>query len=73
MEGGSQTHGGLFDARLVDKVYAFIAPMVIGGTEALHSVGGRGASTLARAPHLTDIEFHPVGQDLLVTGYPSYR
>ena len=71
VEGGSAVLGSLFDHKLVDKVYAFIAPMILGGAS-LRAVGGRGASTLGHAPRLIGLEFRPVGQDLMVVGYPSY-
>ena len=42
VEGGSTVQGSFFDARLVDKVYAFMGDKVIGGVGALPSVGGYG-------------------------------
>ena len=39
-EGGSSLLGSLFNCKMVDKVYAFIAPLVIGGSGAKSPVGG---------------------------------
>ena len=32
VEGGAQVHGAFFDAGLVDRVVAFVAPLLIGGS-----------------------------------------
>jgi len=39
----------MFDARLVDRVAFFYAPMIIGGRDAVPAIGGRGAERVARA------------------------
>ncbi len=69
VEGGGALLGSLFDLGLVDKVVAFVAPMLIGGSEAPGPVGGRGVEALARAVKLKDLSWEPVGDDLMVVGY----
>ncbi|MBI4339588.1 MAG: bifunctional diaminohydroxyphosphoribosylaminopyrimidine deaminase/5-amino-6-(5-phosphoribosylamino)uracil reductase RibD [Chloroflexi bacterium] len=69
-EGGGTLLGSLFDQRLVDKVAAFIAPVVIGGARAVPAVAGQGVATVGQAARLKDVEVHTLGGDLLVTGYP---
>ena len=71
LEGGPELIGSLFDLRLVDKVVAFVAPVVIGGQSAPSPVGGQGAAGLAEALQLRDIEYHQVGPDMMVVGYPA--
>ncbi len=71
VEGGAELLGALFDQRLVDKVVAFIAPLVIGGGLALSAVGGRGASKVADALQLRGVRYEQVGRDMMVIGYPS--
>ena len=71
VEGGAELLGALFDQRLVDKVVAFVAPLVIGGGLALSPVGGRGASKVANALQLRDVRYEQVGRDMMVIGYPS--
>ena len=38
VEGGGQLAGALWDARLVDRVYGFVAPRLIGGTMGSHLI-----------------------------------
>ena len=69
VEGGPSVLGSFFDARLVDKVQAFVAPMVIGGAGAFSSVGARGVDHLRDALRLRELDITPVGGDFLFTGY----
>jgi diaminohydroxyphosphoribosylaminopyrimidine deaminase/5-amino-6-(5-phosphoribosylamino)uracil reductase len=69
IEGGGVLLGSFFDQRLVDKLHAVIAPMIIGGATAPVAVAGRGAERMADALRLRDIDVERLGDDLLVTGY----
>ncbi|SVD68169.1 uncharacterized protein METZ01_LOCUS421023, partial [marine metagenome] len=71
VEAGGTLQGALFDAGLVDKVMAFIAPVIIGGMHAASPVEGQGASRMAETWRLTRTSFQEVGPDWLITGYPS--
>jgi diaminohydroxyphosphoribosylaminopyrimidine deaminase/5-amino-6-(5-phosphoribosylamino)uracil reductase len=53
---------------LVDRVYAFVAPMVIGGAGAHSPVQGEGICRMAEAVRLADVSRAQHGDDLLVTG-----
>ena len=68
VEGGGQLLGSLFDHRLVDKVLAFISPVIIGGSGAT-SVGGNGVDSIAEALRLSRVEIRTFGDDVLVSGY----
>ena len=68
-EGGGILLGSLFDAGLIDKVYVFIAPLIIGGQGAASPVEGRGASRMADAWRLKRARVQPVGHDWLIAGY----
>ncbi len=72
VEGGGVLLGGFFDAALVDKVHAALAPMIIGADEAPSAVAGRGAYRMAEALRLSEVTVDRLGEDLLVTGYPRY-
>jgi diaminohydroxyphosphoribosylaminopyrimidine deaminase/5-amino-6-(5-phosphoribosylamino)uracil reductase len=71
VEGGGVLHGSFFDARLVDKVHAVIAPMIIGASAAASAVAGQGARRMTDALRLRDVTVERVGEDVLVTGYPG--
>ena len=62
--------GSFFDQRLVNKVTAVIAPMIIGG-DAQTAVRGRGAERMRDALRLNHMTVERMGADLLVSGYPS--
>jgi diaminohydroxyphosphoribosylaminopyrimidine deaminase/5-amino-6-(5-phosphoribosylamino)uracil reductase len=65
LEAGSALTGSFVHAGLVDRVAAFVAPKLMGGTGAPAPVGGPGL-TLASALRLTDLTARPVGQDWLL-------
>ncbi|MBI3979008.1 MAG: bifunctional diaminohydroxyphosphoribosylaminopyrimidine deaminase/5-amino-6-(5-phosphoribosylamino)uracil reductase RibD [Chloroflexi bacterium] len=69
VEGGGRLLGALFEAQLVDKVYAFVAPVIIGGEGAPSPVRGIGADRLADAWQLRRVRVEQVGPDLLILGY----
>ena len=69
IEGGPTVLGSAFDAQLVDKVVAFLAPRVIGGAAAPAAVAGSGVERLETARHLSDVEVLRCGPDIVVTGY----
>ena len=69
IEGGAGVLGSAFDARIVDKVVAMLAPRIIGGVAAPGAVGGTGAPSLAASPLLQDVSVETTGPDLVVTGY----
>ena len=71
VEGGGLTLGSLFDNGLVDKVHAFVAPVIIGGTGAASPVEGEGAAAMADTHRLADATMRQVGVDWLITGYPD--
>ena len=69
VEGGGALLGSLFDLRAVDKVVAFVAPAIVGGTGAPTAVGGTGARTMGEALRLSDVEVKRFGPDTAVIGY----
>ena len=68
VEGGSEVHGAFIDAGLAERVYAFIAPKIIGGKEAIGPVGGIGSSDMGKALKLHGVEYKQLGTDFLITG-----
>ena len=68
IEGGSSISGAFIDEKLVDKVYFFIAPKVIGGVEAFMSIGGKGVEKINDAFALKDIDVKQFESDVLISG-----
>ena len=71
-EGGGVLLGTLFDRRLVDRVQAVIAPLVIGASDAPAAVAGRGVERMAQAPRLRDVTVERLGDDTLISGIPVW-
>ena len=71
-EGGGLVLGSLFDRRLVDRVHAVIAPVVIGARDAPSAVAGEGVERMAQAPRLRDVTVERLGDDTLISGVPVW-
>jgi len=71
VEGGSQVLGSFVDEKLVDKVYAFHAPMIIGGEKAVNAVAGKGTERIADAIKLQRVSFKKFDDTILTIGYPK--
>ncbi len=73
VEGGGQVLGSFFEAGLVDEVWAFIAPLIIGGTKAPGPVAGQGVSMLPAACALNKTTVTQLGPDFLIRGLVSHH
>jgi diaminohydroxyphosphoribosylaminopyrimidine deaminase/5-amino-6-(5-phosphoribosylamino)uracil reductase len=69
VEGGAEVHASFLTEGLVDKVFAYVAPRLIGGKDAPGAVGGIGVERLKDAISLRETELVRLGPDLLVSGY----
>ncbi len=69
IEGGGKLFGSLFDLGLVDKVVAFIAPIIIGGEEAKMAVGGQGVDKVVEALRLEHVKVEKIDDDVMISGY----
>ena len=69
VESGGILLGSLFDYRLVDKVIAFISPIIIGGKEAKTAVAGNGIDKVVNSFKLERIKVEKLGEDLMISGY----
>lgn len=72
LEGGATLNYTAFSQQVIDKVYCFIAPKIVGGAQAPSPVGGEGLSTMVNAWHIDVQQILRVGEDMLVEGYPIY-
>jgi len=73
VEGGGILLGSLFDRRLVDRVIAFIAPIIIGGGEAKTAVAGKGVDKVVDSLRLERVGVEKFGDDLMVSGYVAAK
>lgn len=69
VEAGSGLNGCLLENKLVDKVYWFIAPKIIGGKTAPGPAEMAGRERMADALMLSRIKVEQFGNDVLITGY----
>ena len=68
VEAGANVTGSFFDERLVDEMYCFIAPKIIGGVKGLSSVGGNGIKKLDKAFIFDNIDINKFDNDILIVG-----
>lgn len=69
VEGGGKVLGSFLDSRLIDKVYAFHAPMLIGGEKSVTAVGGTGVKSVGEAIRLKNIIRQTFDDNFLTIGY----
>jgi diaminohydroxyphosphoribosylaminopyrimidine deaminase/5-amino-6-(5-phosphoribosylamino)uracil reductase len=67
VEGGPTVHWSFVREAAADRVVAFVAPLVLGGT-AVSGVGGVGFGRLAQAMRLSDWSVRRIGHDLCLEG-----
>lgn len=73
VEGGSTVLGAFFDGGhgYVHEVWAFVAPLLLGGNGAPSPIAGTGAARLEHAPRLSSLSVERVGADVLIQGIVS--
>ena len=69
IEGGGETVASALEAGVVDKIYFFMAPKIIGGRKATTSVEGEGAEKAGKAIRLKNMSFRKIGDDIMIEGY----
>jgi len=72
VEGGGELAAACLKEQVVDKAMFYYAPKIIGGRDAVASVGGLGISNVSQAPRLIKIKRRALGDDLLVEGHIEY-
>lgn len=69
LEGGATINFSALEAGIVDKIQAYIAPIVIGGKMAKTPVEGNGIEKLSQAFHIEHLSVERVGEDMFIEGY----
>ncbi|MCG6155997.1 bifunctional diaminohydroxyphosphoribosylaminopyrimidine deaminase/5-amino-6-(5-phosphoribosylamino)uracil reductase RibD [Rubinisphaera margarita] len=68
VEGGAGLLGSMLDRNAIDEVHVFIAPKLVGGRNALPSIGGSGIAEMPDAIQLEQLRTDRFGDDLFVGG-----
>ena len=71
VEGGSRVHGSFVRSQHCDRVVAFIAPKILGGSTATPAVGGSGFARLAECLRIESWETRACGPDVVLDGLVS--
>ncbi len=66
LEGGGNLNFGMLRDGLVDEVRVAVAPMIVGGKEAVTLVEGTGFSKIEEGVKLHLIKYYTLGQDLIL-------
>jgi len=69
VEGGGEINFNILENNLAHKIYAFIAPIIIGGHNSKSSFGGRGFHHLSNVAKINSISYTNFGDDILMEGY----
>ncbi|MCJ7509077.1 MAG: bifunctional diaminohydroxyphosphoribosylaminopyrimidine deaminase/5-amino-6-(5-phosphoribosylamino)uracil reductase RibD [candidate division Zixibacteria bacterium] len=71
VEGGNEVFTSFLKERMVDKIYCFISPKIIG--EGISSFGNLNIKKIKGALKLRDIKVKRFSNDILLIGYPQWR
>jgi diaminohydroxyphosphoribosylaminopyrimidine deaminase/5-amino-6-(5-phosphoribosylamino)uracil reductase len=69
VEGGAAVLGSFFDAQAIDEFHVFVAPKVVGGSQAMSPVGGVGVQRMAAALDLAECRVETLGSNVLIHGW----
>jgi diaminohydroxyphosphoribosylaminopyrimidine deaminase/5-amino-6-(5-phosphoribosylamino)uracil reductase len=72
VEGGSRVHWAFLNRKMIDRFSFIIAPMILGGENAIPSVGGKGFKATAQAPKFRIRRNFTIGPDIIFEAYPSF-
>lgn len=68
VEGGGELNASFLREGLVNQVYLYVAPILMGGHNATGLLGGLSPGSLADAVAVSDMRLRFLGEDVLVTG-----
>lgn len=68
LEGGNGLYTGFLKEELVDKIYLFQAPKIV-GDEGLNWVGSMGNGAISESLQLKDVDYEPIADNILTIGY----
>ncbi len=69
VEGGGRINSSFIESGIVNRVYAYIAPKIIGGEKALSPITGKGIEYMKNAVELEELKLEKIDKDYLITRY----
>jgi diaminohydroxyphosphoribosylaminopyrimidine deaminase/5-amino-6-(5-phosphoribosylamino)uracil reductase len=69
VEGGSHVNWAALASGVVDKVFLYYAPKILGGADSIPFADGAGFRSLRDAPCIKSLSMHRFGEDFAVEGY----
>jgi diaminohydroxyphosphoribosylaminopyrimidine deaminase/5-amino-6-(5-phosphoribosylamino)uracil reductase len=69
VEGGSHVNWAALASGVVDKVFLYYAPKILGGTDSVPLADGAGFRSLRDALRIKSLSMHHFGEDFAVEGY----
>lgn len=68
IEGGGSVISSALFSKCADDIYLFAAPKIIGGTNSVSAVGGKGVNKISDAVKIKDLKVKKIGGDFLFSG-----
>jgi len=69
IEGGATVNGVALSLGIVDKIFLYYAPKILGADGSIPFAAGKGSSNLEAAPQVKHLYLHRFGEDFAVEGY----
>jgi diaminohydroxyphosphoribosylaminopyrimidine deaminase/5-amino-6-(5-phosphoribosylamino)uracil reductase len=69
IEGGAMVNAAALSAGIVDKIFLYYAPRILGGTASVPFAGGTGFASINDAAYVKSLRVHRFGEDFAVEGY----
>jgi len=69
IEGGATINWSALEAGVVDKIFLYYAPTILGGAGSIPFVSGAGFGRMSEGARVRHISMHRFGEDFAVEGY----
>jgi diaminohydroxyphosphoribosylaminopyrimidine deaminase/5-amino-6-(5-phosphoribosylamino)uracil reductase len=73
LEGGGEVNASALRGGLVNRLVLIVAPVLLGGHDAIGLLGGRSPKRLSEALQVTDVHLRRLGTDILIEGRPRSK
>jgi len=68
IEGGGTVNHSFINKKLIDKIYTFIAPKILGGNDGIPAFKGKGSKKIKDSFKLKNIEYEKLADNFLIKG-----